>query len=59
MPSVTVLGDGVYRGTLCAHCFTYNGKQYETEVGIRTSIPQPWTIVIRNGEEMHNFEEDE
>ena len=53
LPPVTELGDGTYKGTLAAHCFTYNGKEYETEAGIRTTVPQPWTITIENGKEKH------
>lgn len=49
MPPVTVLGDGTYDGTLKAHCFNYNGKDYWSETGIRTMIPQPWTVTIKNG----------
>jgi len=49
LPRLAELGDGTYDGTLKAHCFNYNGKDYWLETGIRTMIPQPWTVTIKNG----------
>lgn len=52
MLDICTLPDGEYHGKLAAHCFEYNGNFYKTEIGIKTSFPQPWTIIIKDGKEV-------
>ncbi len=49
LPSVIELGDGVYKGMIKGHVFTYNGEKYKTSIGLKNMFPQPWSIQIKNG----------
>ena len=47
-PSVTILGDGEYRGTQSGYTFNYKNKKYKTSFGIR-GMNCPITIIIKDG----------
>ena len=49
---IGTLPDGEYHGKLSGHVFEYNGNLYKTYIGIKTPIPQPWTITIKDGKEV-------
>ena len=48
MPNVITLGDGIFEGTLSAHCFTYNDKEYYSELGWKCPFPLPCKMEIKN-----------
>lgn len=49
---ITVLGDGVYTGTIVGHNFTYNGNNYFSYIGVKSIIPMQYTIHVQNGKEV-------
>lgn len=49
LPSVLELGDGVFEGTIWGSCFTYDGKEYKSEIGALNIFPSKATLEIRNG----------
>ena len=50
--SVKILGDGKFHGKMAAHNFEYNGNHYYSEIGVRSPIPVPFTVNIKNGKEI-------
>ena len=49
---ICTLPDGEYHGKLSGHVFEYNGNLYKTYIGLKTPIPEPWTITIKDGKEV-------
>lgn len=51
LPPVTILGDGVYTGTIFGYTFIYNSKKYKSKWGVR-GINCPITITIKDNEQI-------
>ena len=50
LPKVETLGDGLFTGRLSGNCFTFEGKQYYSPIGILSIAPGPYyTFEIKEG----------
>lgn len=50
LPPVESLGDGVYKGDIVGHCFSYNGNKYFCKIGIKGLSPCRINVIIDKGE---------
>lgn len=50
LPKLAELGDGEYTGTIWGNCFTFENKEYYSEIGTLCIVPSPAIAVVKEGE---------